>query len=478
MRGWLIQTFEKIEKKYKPQDFIVPAIFSLLVIVRCLAYGRIPGGFNQDGALAAVDALALAKHGTDRLGTVLPAHLEAWGYAQMSMLLSYLMVPFFWIWGMNPITARLPVLLLSIAGSAAVYGLVKFLFNKNIAAVVLLFLAVNPWHFMQSRWALDCNLFPHLFLIGLYFLVTGIEKRKRIYLSMFFFSLCLYAYGVAFFMVPFFLLSACIILIRNKNIDFKQAAAAGLLHIMFSWPIYITMLINFMRWRTVKLPFVTMQYFSDSVRSSDILFFSKTPIKQLFSNIKSLLNVVFLQKPDLPWNAISDFGTMYLWSMPFIILGVVITFYQCRKETNLKLRLGLHLLLAYYICSIILGICINYVNINRINIIFYAHIIFAGVGIYYTIKKIKWTFVCFILFYSVGSMMFFTNYFTTWSVEIKEHFYEDFLEAIDYAQEYECDYYYITPDTQFQGAWNVSQVLTLYRMEIDALYFKEKPMCF
>lgn len=474
MRGWVLQSFKREKEKVTAQDLLIPVIFGLLVIVRCLAFGKIPGGFNQDGALAAVDALALARHGTDHLGTVLPAHFEAWGSAQMSVLLSYLMVPFFWIGGMNSITARLPILLLSIAGSAALYGLAKYLFNKKTAAVVLLFLAVNPWHFMQSRWALDCNLFPRLFLIGLYFLVTGIEKTKRIYLSMFFFSLCLYAYGVAFFMVPVFLLLACAILYYYKKVNLKHVVISGFIHILIAWPIYTTMLINFMKWETVKLPFVTMQFFSDSVRSSDILFFTDTPIKQLFSNMKALINVVFLQKPDLPWNAINNFGTMYLWSMPFILLGIGVTINQSRKATERKLRIGLRLLLAYYFCSIIMGICINYVNINRINIIFYAHIMFAGVGIAFIIKKFKWISACFLLFYGVGSMMFFTDYFTTWSIDIRQYFYVDFLEAVDYAEGYECDYYYITPDTQYQGSWNVSEVLTLYEMEIDALYFQGK----
>ena len=60
----------------------------LFTLLRLYRFGSIPGGFNQDGAMAAVDALALAHHGTDRFGTFLPAHFTAWGYGQMSVLLS------------------------------------------------------------------------------------------------------------------------------------------------------------------------------------------------------------------------------------------------------------------------------------------------------------------------------------------------------------------------------------------------------
>jgi indolepyruvate ferredoxin oxidoreductase beta subunit len=124
--------------------------------------------------VTAVDALALAHHGTDRFGTFLPAHFTAWGYGQMSVLLSYCMVPFFRLFGMNAVTARLPMLLWSFAGMAAAYGLLRRLLGRRAALLGLLFLCICPWHFMQSRWALDCNVLPHAFLIGLALLYRGV----------------------------------------------------------------------------------------------------------------------------------------------------------------------------------------------------------------------------------------------------------------------------------------------------------------
>ena len=100
-----------------------------------------------------------------------------------------------------------------------------------------------------------------------------------------------------------------------------QAFVCALVYFGISFPIYGTMLINFMKWDTVSLPFTTMPYFADSVRSGDIVFFSEHPLKQLISNLNALIRVVFLQKPDLIWNAIDDFGTMYQCSMPVIFAG-------------------------------------------------------------------------------------------------------------------------------------------------------------
>lgn len=147
-----------------------------LVAIRSIGFGSIPGGFNQDGAMGAVDALALATYGTDRFGNWLPAHFQAWGYGQMSVLLSYMSVPFIKLWGLNSVTARLPMLLASVAGAGALYGLVKDIFGSRAGVVTLVCVAIAPWHFMQSRWALDCNMFPHMFILGLFFLNRGLKK--------------------------------------------------------------------------------------------------------------------------------------------------------------------------------------------------------------------------------------------------------------------------------------------------------------
>ena len=106
----------------RPWRLALWGLIGLFTLLRLYRSGSVPGGFNQDGAMAAVDALALAKHGTDRFGTWLPAHFTAWGYGQMSVLLSYCMAPLFRLFGMNSVTARLPMLLWSFGGMAASTG--------------------------------------------------------------------------------------------------------------------------------------------------------------------------------------------------------------------------------------------------------------------------------------------------------------------------------------------------------------------
>lgn len=470
--GWhKAQRKGKAEKER--QWMVLALILCGMTAIRSIGFGSIPGGFNQDGAMGAVDALALATYGTDRFGNWLPAHFEAWGYGQMSVLLSYLMIPFIKLWGLNSVTARLPMLLASIAGAGALYGLVRDIFDRRAGLLTLLCVAVAPWHFMQSRWALDCNMFPHMFVLGLFFLNKGLTKGRYLYLSMVFFALCMYSYGVAFYMVPVFLLVSCILLLLWRKVNWKQVLLAVVVYFGLAWPIYGTMLINFMGWETVSLPFTTMAYFPGSMRSSDIVFFSEQPMAQLLINAKVLWRQVFLQRPDLPWNAMDDFGTLYQCSMPLVLAGAGITVCHAIKGERSR-RIPCTLLLVYWVSSIMVGLFINYVNINRINIIFYCHIAFAGIAVYTITGKWRQLAVGLAAVYSLLLILFLNQYFTEWAERMETCFFADFIDAVEYAGELEADYYYITSDSQSDGSWWVSQILTMYAVKMDAEYFQGK----
>ena len=456
----------------KKETYIIIALTFIGVLARVYKFGSLPFAINQDEAMAAVDAKALADYATDRFGTFLPAHLFGWGYGQMSALLSYFMVPFIKIFGLNTTAVRLPSLLISFAGMAAVYLFARELINKHFALIALFFTSICPWHFIQSRWSIDCNLFPHLFLLGLMCLALGLKNKKFIYISMGFFALCMYSYGLSFFMVPFFLIAASLILLQGKLIKPVDILICAVIYLLISFPIYGTMIINAFKWDTVKLPFVTMPYFKDSVRMNDLIFYSTEPFKQFYANLKTLIGVAFIQKEDLIWNSIGAFGTIYKFTTPFVLLGIFVIIYKCKYEEDAKRKILYRIFTAYCTSAFVLGTLVNGVNVNRINIIFYSHILLAAIGV---ISIFKWAgkvkpvvIVC----YAVLSAVFFSTYLNDYQNMIGSSFYGDFINALEYAKTCDADRYYITPDTQYQGSANVSEILTLYAMDVDSKFFQ------
>lgn len=451
-------------------------VFLILIgsIVRLWKFGAIPAGFNQDGAMGAVDALALTTYGTDRFGMWLPAHFTAWGFGQMSVLLSYLSIPFIAMFGLNPFTARIPILITSLLSLWVLYALCKHIFGKNAALIVLFFSSINPWQIMQSRWALDCNLLPHFLLFSIYFLTIAFKKERKIYMyiSMVFFGLTMYTYGIAWYTIPLFLFIAGLYLLGTKRIMFMELVYCSLTYLFVSWPIFGVMIVNTFSLKTINTPFITIPFFPGTSRKADILFFSENIFEQFKNNFKTTIDIVLLQKPDLPWNVIPEYGTYYLFTLPFLLLGLIylINYIRIAKSKDF-----LHVFIIIWLfIALISGLIINGVNVNRINIIFYPIIILCSLGIYALVKKIKVFSIIVLLLYIISFAGFNVSYFGDHSEVIGESFYDGFGEALNFVEDLDYDEIYITNWTQSQDSWWVSEPLTLFHHEVDALYYQGK----
>ena len=173
-------------KNPKTELFFAAVLLFTGIFIRAYHFGMIPVGVHQDEAMAAVDARALAEYGTDRFGMRYPVHFTAWIGGQMSVLLSYCMMPFIKLLGFSTFSIRLPMLIVSCLGLLALYLLGRQTGGKELAVAATVLGIICPWHYMQSRWAFDCNMFPHVFLFGVCFLIAGMKKKLFLMISMVF----------------------------------------------------------------------------------------------------------------------------------------------------------------------------------------------------------------------------------------------------------------------------------------------------
>ncbi len=470
-------------------------------IIRFINLADIPSGINQDEAMGAMDAWALSQYGTDRYGMQWPVHFQAWRYGQMSVLLSYCMIPFIKLFGFSTFAVRIPMVLASTTGIALVYLIARKFFNANLSLALMAFASINPWQFMQSRWSLDCNLFPHVFLLGFYLLLSGLEKRKHLYLSMVFFGLTFYCYGIAVYSVPVFLFVFAAWCLWKKELTFREILISVCIFFAVALPEILTMFINMFGLPTIETPLFTIPFFPESIRSNDILFLNFS-FYQLGRNALSMLKQAFLQKPDYLFNALPEFGPMYHISTPFIFLGIVLFIKRffvnvkelfCTRNTTRQQTLDLALL-GFFIMGIWVGLLTFEVNINRINIIFYPLMFFTVYGIS---SFIQWLTKCinkvlehfkkktnlthsvltagFITGYCILGVNFFAQYFGTFPTEIRTMFNVDFLSIIKEADELEdYDTLYVTSNMGWQTNYRMSEILTQYSCQIDALYYQEQ----
>ena len=475
---------------------LAAALCVAAVAVRVFAFTAIPAGVNQDEAMAAVDAYALARHGTDRFGTWLPAHFEAWGYAQMNVLMSYLAVPFMWLFGLTVWSIRLPVLIASLAGVWVLYRFARSAFGPRVGLMALALVAICPWHIMQSRWGLEANLMSHFTLFGVYGLYLGVHKRRWAYIGVTCMAAGMYSYGIAVYTLPALLLGIAVYTLARRLYRVRDVLLCAVLFLAISWPIIVTMMINAFEWETISLPFVTMQRFAASVRAGDILFFTRHQSinEQLMDNVKSL-GTVLLQGKDLPWNAIEGYGTVYPFSVWLIALAILAPLALRMKwnrparrleggkkdvpaQTNalqfsLEWRTGGVMLGIWFVVSVLSGIVVNGANVNRVNHIFYALILLCALGAERLIRiGPRGTGMAVAAVYALAFCMFAGSYFGDHAKTLAWYNYEGFGPSIQRAEASGSARVAISMRTLYGNSRQTPEILTLFYAKTDARYYQ------
>lgn len=456
----------------KTEFIAVVLLLSAGLFIRAYHFGVIPVGVHQDEAMAAVDALALLKHGTDRFGMRFPVHFTAWGNSQMSVLLSYCMVPFIRLFGFSITTIRLPLLITSCIGLAALYLFARKIGGAGLAFPVLLLGIICPWHYMQSRWSIDCNMFPHIFLFGACLLLAGLKKRGALYVSMIFFGLCSYCYGIANYTVPVFLLFMAIYLLSAGKVKWREILLCVLVYFIVALPEFLTMLINMMGWESIETPFFTIPYFPESVRSEDILFmnFSWAALKE---NLRNTLSALLGNSVDASViSIIPRFDNLYPFTTVFLLLGLGVTAVRLAKGRDREEKIPYVTVLAWLLMALWAGVATKGVAQHRIAILFYPMIVISGIGIAWCIQR--WKVLAFPIagVYGAAALLFADSYFGENAELGRQYYYDPYVKALYYAKSLDCDSYYITPDPQGVGEEQVGEILTMFCHEIDAEYFQ------
>lgn len=426
-----------MEKKDKVRRIIFWAILIVAILARIAMW---PEGalkeINVDEAMTAVNADYMANTGKDIYGTSFPVYLEAWQYTGQSVLLMYITAIFIKILGASTLIVRLPMLLISILSLIVIYDFAKRIFkNKDMALIILALTAISPWHIMQSKWAIDCNLFPHFLLISIYLFYLGLTtKRKLLYLSMIFFGITMYSYGISIYIVPFFLLVMAIYLRCKKRVSIKELLICILIYFVISFPILLMYVVNFLKWDTLQLGPITIPYFAHTQREQEMIFFSQYPVIQLLDNIDRTLHVLVLQYDGLSHNAMYGYGTIYLISFFFFVIGII----EMKKKINEKEK---WILGVWLILSLLLGCIIQASNINKLNCIWYIMILMSGYGIYQFCQIVKKRIISYLILsaYIIGFIGFNYQYYTVGvkNIEQSRVWSSGLQQSIQYASKIE-----------------------------------------
>jgi len=418
------------------------------VFVRCYRFVELPIGINQDGLMAGVEGYCLMRDGTDQYGTSWPTYFKAWGFSQMSTLYSYLLIPFLRFLGLSKFTLRLPMLLVSLAMLPVVWDFARRMAGKGFALLALLVVATNPWQMIQSRWALEANLMPHVLLMGMYLLFIGRRKRWALYLSMVFFGLTPYAYGVACFSVPVLLVFAAVYYLARKKANVLDLLVCVLIFVAVAGPYFYTMAINAFGWETATLGPITMPRFEDSLRSNDMAFSQENPYFTMLWNLLAHLRIWLLGSDEAVYSVVDWTQGFYLFAPPVTLAGVYLLWKNRRKLAaqgeDSPVRDGGMLLLLWMLASLFNGLMIGGV-LNRNNAVCYAVIFLIADAFDQMGKKLRLGLAVMLSMLLVSFAGFGVTYFTDedYQDSVGTLFHQGLSEALSDTWDWDYDRYYV-----------------------------------
>lgn len=431
---------EKVQKIFKDKyNILILIIIVIGIAVRVINIQNMPNALNTDEASAGYESYSILNYGIDRNGNFMPAFLVAWGSGQ-NALLTYLMMPFITLFGLNTLSIRLPMAILGCISLIIMYALLKKIGNKKVAIIGLVFFAICPWHIMKSRWGLESNLFPDLVLIFVYLLVKGLMDKNKIlyYISFVIAGLTAFSYGTSYFFLPIFLIPTLIILVKKKEITIKQAIISIFIVGIISLPIIAFVIINTFNLEQINLPFITIPKLQVNRYKEITSIFSSKFFEASLSNFLSTISILLWQKDGLEWNSIEPFGITYIFSEAFTIIGII---YSFKKNKKVEIEYG-YVFNIWFIVSIVLSfICEP--NINRLNIMMIPIVYYTIIGIYIVIDEKKNFTIPIMLIYFVFFGWFIYTYFQQ-NFDLYYTFESNLEEPIKYVSEIKDKQVYIT----------------------------------
>ena len=390
---------KKQTKKIDETNKVFWIVIIVGILLRVLFLDKFPAGLNCDEASVSYNAFSILNTMSDRYGNFMPVYTPAFGGGQ-SVLLMYLMLPFVKLFGLNIFVTRLPMAIISSISLIIFYKILNFTdYDDRTKFFALLFFVLNPWHIMKSRWGLDCNIFPDIMLVAIFFLLKYYHSKNKnkkekerldskfLYIAFIFISLSAYSYATSYVALSIFCIALYIYGLKTKTINIKQILISILIVLIITWPLIIFVIINFFDLPALQLPFCTIPRLNNNRMRTQSILSSGNIVISLVKNIFATVKLLVIQQDGLYWNNVSGFGIYYLFSFPFFIIGL----YDYIKNSKNRMKVD-NIFLLWFISGFIFCLFLYNININRMNFVIIPIIFFIIKGFVRTFK-IKYAYV-------------------------------------------------------------------------------------
>lgn len=341
-------------KKTKVTTIILGFILLLALVLRLWQLGAVPPSPDWDEVALGYDAYSIIHTGRDEYGKFLPVVLRSFDDYKPA-LYAYLCIPTVYLLGLTVFAVRLPSAIFGVLAVLATFYLMRELFKRDSIALTAAFLlAISPWSLQFSRLGFEANVGDALNIFMALFFIKGLKKPWLLTLSTFCAALAIYVYQSEKVFTP--LLMLLLVIIYRKDlfkINKKKIGAALIVGIIAIIPMVTYILTDKEALLRIK---GTSIFFQDQYATLhtqvDLLQYEVShgdKLGVLFDNrrdvyIKYVIegylvhfdpNWLFITG-DNPRHHAPGMGLLYLWELPFILIGIYsLLFHKFDKKTKL-----------------------------------------------------------------------------------------------------------------------------------------------
>lgn len=452
---------------------LLALIILAALILRFWQLGNVPPSPDWDEAALGYTAYSIMQTGKDEYGKSLPVILRSFDDYKPA-LYAYLIIPFINIFGLTTFSVRLPGAIFGVIAVIGTYFLVRELFDKHkdkdrLSLLSSFLLAISPWHLHFSRIAFEAQVGFSMNILSIFFFLKGLKNKIFLIPGVLFASASIYVYQSEKVYLP--ILFAVLGVIFFKEI--LKIPRSWLLGSIFLGFILITPMIHslisdknaLLRAKGVSVFYDQTEFlkknaikFSEDKENNDLIGiivdnrrveYGKAIISGYISHFS--LNWLFLTG-DIERHHAPGMGLMYLFEMPFILIGVYILFFW-PYPIKTKLTLFAALLVSPIAASITSGVPHAVRNINFLP----ALQILVGIGIIQTFYYIKdWYLrlktrdfkkylivfgISFYVLFAVWNLIYYLNqYFVQQNFFYSESWQYGYKEAVEYIKPIEKNY--------------------------------------
>ncbi len=455
-------------------------IVCIAVFVRFWQLGSVPPSPDWDEAALGYNAYSVLKTGKDEYGVPFPLTLRSFDDYKPPLYM-YLTVPSVAVFGLSTWSVRLPAALVGVLAVIGVYALIlelavtlgltvkkdgKMRSHRSLALFGALLLAISPWHIQFSRIAFEANIGVAINIWAVALFLRFVRTGRHLWISGILFGLGLYAYHSERIFLPLLVSLLCIIFWRTllrHRLNTVLFVVAGIITVLPLIPVLLNPT-TLVRLRGTSSLADQTGLLRRSVAKLEVDRERQDIVGALLDNRRFVWGMtlvsgymshfspkwLFLTGDNARHHA-PDVGMLYLWELPFLLLGMYVV---ARRGGKLAVLLWGWLFLA----PVAAAPTTELPHGIRTLVFLPVFQIFTAFGLERAIvalnKRPGWLWMLLsgvIMLFIVGNIVYYSHmYFGHTNHEYSKYWQYGYKEAVEYAQSVRGNYRKIVVSTNLE----------------------------